>query len=152
MTPQQTRTNGRFDFREPREEAPIGDLLRRFGEDAGALVRDEIALAKLELRESVSVISKDIARLAVAGGVALVGSLALTAFLIIGLGDLLNNYWLSSLIVTVVLLTTAAVLGKGALADMKRNRLAPEETVRSLAEDKEWARDAAREFKAKLKA
>jgi uncharacterized membrane protein YqjE len=152
MTPQHSRTNGRFNFPEPREEAPIGDLLRRFGEDAGALVRDELALAKLELRESVSVVARDIARLAVAGAVALVGTLSLTAFLIIGLGDLLNNYWLSSLIVTIVLLTIAAVLGKGALAHLKRNRLAPEETVRSLEEDKEWARDAAREFKAKLKA
>ena len=150
--PQYSRNDGRFNFQEPREEAPLSDLLRRFGEDAGVLVRDEIALAKLELRENLSGYAKDAAKLAVAAGAALVGALALTAFLIIALGDLMDNYWLSALIVTVVLLTAAAVLGKGAIAHMKRNSLAPEETVRTLQEDKQWAQHAAHDFKAKLKA
>ena len=150
--PQYSRTDGRFKFQEQREEAPLGDLLRRFGEDAGVLVRDEIALAKLELRESLSVYAKGAAKLAIAAGAGLVGALSLTAFLIIALGDLMNNYWLSALIVTVALLTTAAVLGKGALTHMKGNSLAPEETVRTLKEDKQWARHAAHDFKAKIKA
>jgi uncharacterized membrane protein YqjE len=151
-TPQYSRTDGRFKFQEQREEAPLGDLLRRLGEDAGVLVRDEIALAKLELRESLKDYAQDAAKLAVAAGAGLVGALSLTAFLIIALGDLMDNYWLSALLVTVVLLVTAAVLGKRALAHMKRNSLAPEETVRTLKDDKQWARHAAHDFKAKIKA
>lgn len=150
-SPQYNRTDGRFTTPDT-EDVPVGDLLRRIGQDAGTLVRDEIALAKLEMRESIQSYVQPAMRLGIAAGAGLVGAFALTAFLIIGLGDALDNYWLSALIVTAVLLVTAAVLAKGALETIKHNSLAPKETARTLKEDKQWASREARDFKQSLKA
>src|SRR5688572_23711120 len=131
----------RFEMREARtdvstngasSEAPIGELLKRFGQDAGTLVKQEITLAKLELRESVKSLAKDAGKIGVAAGLALFGAFAFLAFVIAGLGDLINNYWLSALIVAVLLLGAAAILARGAMANMKNNDLAPQETLQTL--------------------
>lgn len=133
-------------------EAPVGDLLKRFGQDASTLVRQEITLAKLELRESAKSLAKDAGKLGAAAGLALLGGFALLAFVIVGLGDLIDNYWLSALIVSVLLLGSAAILAKGALDHIKRNRMAPQETVQTLKEDQRWAKREVQDFKQSLKA
>ena len=133
-------------------EAPLGDLIRRFGQDAGTLIKQEITLAKLELRESVKGLAKDAGKLGAAAGLALFGGFAFLAFVIVGLGDLINNYWLSALIVAVLLLGAAAVMAKGALASIKKNNLAPQETVQTLKEDQRWAKREVQDFKQSLKA
>src|SRR5688572_2054537 len=139
--------NGRYEV-----EEPVSVLLKRFGQDASTLVRQEITLAKLELRESAKGLAKDAGKLGTAAGLGLFGGIALLAFVIVGLGDLINNYWLSALIVAVLLLGAAAIMAKGALDHMKKNNLKPEETVQTLIEDKRWARREAQEFKQSMKA
>lgn len=148
---QHSRKDGRFNANTD-DEVPVGELFRRLSQDASALVRDEIALAKVELRETAKGYTKDAAKLGIAAAVAWMGVLALTAFLVVGLGDLFNNYWLSSLIVAIAFLATGAMMAKGALAHMKRNSLAPQETVRTLKQDQQWAKHEAQEFKRQLKA
>jgi uncharacterized membrane protein YqjE len=142
-----SKGNGRYEA-----EQPLGDLLKRFGQDAGTLVRQEITLAKLELRESIKGLAKDAGKLGAAAGLGLFGGFAFLAFVIVGLGDLIDNYWLSALIVAVLLLGAAAVMAKGALNHMKESRIAPEETVQTLIEDKRWAKREAQEFKQSMKA
>jgi hypothetical protein len=139
--------NGRYEV-----EEPVSVLLKRFGQDASTLVRQEITLAKLELRESAKGLAKDAGKLGTAAGLGLFGGIALLAFVIVGLGDLINNYWLSALIVAVLLLGAAALMAKGALDHMKKNNLKPEETVQTLIEDKRWAKREAQEFKQSMKA
>lgn len=139
--------NGRYEV-----EEPVGHLLKRFSQDAGTLIKQEVTLAKLELRESMKGLAQDAGKLGAAAGLGLFGGIALLAFVIVGLGDLINNYWLSALIVAVLLLGAAAVLAKGALAHMKKNSLAPEETVQTLKEDQRWAKREAQEFKQSMKA
>ncbi|MGQ0815807.1 MAG: phage holin family protein [Gemmatimonadota bacterium] len=151
-SPQFSRTDGPIQSPRQEEQLPLGDLLRRFGQDAAALMRDEITLAKLELGESVRELTQDAAKLAIAAGAALIGALSLTAFLILALGDLFDNYWASALLVTIALLATAAVLARGAITHFKQNGPAPRQTVQTLMEDKQWASEAARNFKSKLKA
>jgi uncharacterized membrane protein YqjE len=148
------RVDGRFGNHHDNSEQdlPLSELLRRIAQDAGALAQQEVQLAKLELRESAQGYARDAARLGMAAGVGLMGALAVTAFAIIGLGDLLDNYWLSALIVSVVLLATAGMLAKGAIGHMKKNSLAPAETLRTLQEDKQWAQREAQDFKQQLKA
>lgn len=151
-SPQYTRTDGRFTIPDNNEDVPVGALLGRLGQDASKLVRDEIALAKLELREGVLGYVKPAIRLAIAAGAGLIGAFALTAFLIIALGDALDNYWLSSLIVAIALLATAAMLAKNAMTGFQENSLAPRETVQTLKEDRQWVSHEVRDFKAGLKA
>ncbi len=124
----------------PHDEPPIGDLFRRLSDDATRLVRQEIALAKVELRESVSVLGKSAVKVGIAAGLALLGGLAAVAFLIIALGELIDNYWLSALIVSVVLLGIAAVMGKGAMNEIKSHEMKPAQTIDTLRDDADWAK------------
>lgn len=132
-------------------DVPIGELLKRFGQDAGTLVKQEITLAKLELRESAKSLAKDAGKIGVAAGLGLFGAFAFLAFVIVGLGDLINNYWLSALIVAVLLLGAAALLARRAMANMKNNSLAPQETMQTLKDDQRWAKREVQEFKQSLK-
>lgn len=134
-----------------REEPPLGELFKQLSNDASRLVRQEVALAKTELRESASVLGKDAAKVGVGAGVAIMGAFAMLAFAIIGLGDLLDNYWLSALIVGVVLLVIAAVLVKSATNDIKRRELKPVQTMETLRADAQWAKREAQALKRDLK-
>lgn len=125
----------------------VGDLFRRLTADSSHLIRQEINLAKVELKETGTRVGQAGAKLGIAVGVAIPGLLALTAFLVIGLGDLMNeNYWLSALIVGLAFLGIAAVLAKRARAALSEGIGVPE-TVGTLREDAQWAKEEAQAFK-----
>ena len=128
----------------------LGELVKQLSADTGQLVRQEVALAKTELREAGATLARDGAKIGMAVGLALAGLLALTAFLIVALGDALDNYWLSALIVGAVFLGVGAVLAKSAVNDVKRRGVMPQETVATLREDAAWAKQESREFKREL--
>ncbi len=131
-------------------EPTIGELFGRLSDDAQRLIRDEMALAKAELKETGSALGGDAKQLGIAAAIAFLGAWAVTAFLILALGALLENYWLSALIVSVLYLGTAAILGRKALADIKRRGMKPEETIETLRDDVSWAQEQAREVKREL--
>jgi uncharacterized membrane protein YqjE len=132
-------------------EPSIGELLRRVTNDSGELVRQEIALAKAEMRESISTLAQDATKASIGLGLALVGVLALATFIITGLGSLLGgHYWLSSLIIGVIFLAIGIVLGRNALADIKRHGVMPDQTAESLRRDAAWAKREAGEVKREL--
>jgi uncharacterized membrane protein YqjE len=143
--------NGRQNA-DPVEEESIGDLFKRLGEDGSHLVQQEIKLAKTELKETGDRLAKTGMKLGTAIGIALPGLFAFTAFLVIALGDLIDNYWLSSLIVAVVMLGTSAVLMNRALAGLKERPVGIPETSSTLRENAQWAKEEAREFKRELTA
>jgi len=145
-------TDGRF-LRPTSNEPPVGDLLRNLSQDAATLVKQEIALAKLEMKSGVRVYTDNAASLAIAVGLGLLGAFALTAFAIVGLGDLFDNYWLSALLVSVALLGTAAVLAKRGIGRIREHGgLKPQATAETLREDKQWARTEMQSFKTQMKA
>jgi uncharacterized membrane protein YqjE len=131
-------------------EPGLGDLFRQLAQDSATLVRQEVALAKAELRENVSHAVRDAVMIAVGGVIALIGVLVLVAFLVLALGDALENYWLSSLIVGAVFLIAGGVLAMGSLRKLKRDGLAPERTIQTLKEDKQWAQNEIRQARQDL--
>ena len=131
-------------------DASLGDLLKQLTSDTGELIRQEVNLAKAEMRQTGATIARDGAKLGIAFGLALAGVLALAAFLVVALGDLFNNYWLSALLVGAVFVAIGGVLAKNAMSDVKRRGLKPDETIDTLKEDATWAKQEAREFKREL--
>ena len=131
-------------------EPSLGELLRRLTTDTGELVRQEVQLAKAEMRQVGSTLAQDGTKIGIALVLALAGVLALTAFLIIVLGDLFNNYWLAALLVGVVFVAVGGVLAKNAVNDVKRRGLKPEQTIGSLREDAAWAKQEVRAVKREL--
>ena len=119
-------------------EPGLGDLFRQLAQDSATLVRQEVALAKAEIRDNVKSVARDGAKVAIGGFLALIGALVLTAFLVLLVGDALDEYWLGALIVGALFVIVGAVLAMGALKSLKRDTIAPEQTIQTLKEDKQW--------------
>lgn len=123
----------------PAAEPSLAELVRQLAQDSGALVRQEIALAKAEVGETVSRAVLDAARIAVGGAVALVGALVLVACMVVALGELLDNYWLSALIVGLGLILVGGIMAVSFIKRLKQIDLKPRETIQTLKEDRAWA-------------
>lgn len=124
----------------------LGELIRRLGRDTGALIQQEAALAKAEAREAAARLGRDSARIGIAAGLAFVGVLTLSAFLILALGRAFDGaYWLAALLVGTVALVTGVLMARAAVQDMKHG-FAPRKTIETLREGKAWATREARDF------
>lgn len=88
--------------------------------DAGLLVRQEIALAKAELKAKVTGVAKQAAMFGVAGLLAYAGLLVLFAALVLGLIAIGVVAWLAALTVGVVVLLGAYLLVQRARHSGKR--------------------------------
>lgn len=132
-------------------DASIGQLFKQLSADSNHLVQQEIALAKVEVRETAATAAAATAKIGVAAVLALPGLMALTAALVIGVGILINSYWVSATIVGVLILAVAGVLAKRALAAFKSD-LAPTETIRTVRDDAEWAKQEVGRVKQELSA
>jgi uncharacterized membrane protein YqjE len=121
-------------------DASLGTLFRELAEDTRALVRQELTLAKLEVKENVTSLLKDMVLIVIGAGMALLGLLVLTAFLVLGLGRLLGGeYWLSALIVGGVLAALGVVTAYAGTRGLSQDSIAPEQTMETIRENKEWA-------------
>ncbi len=96
----------------------ISSIAHEMSDSIKSVIRSELHLAKAELKETGSQATHYSIRLAIFGVIAALGVLPFLSFLVIGLGKILNqNYWLSSLIVALILF---AVGGTVAYAMYKR--------------------------------
>lgn len=123
------------------DDRSLGELFSELTRDLTALVRQEAALARTELTEKAQTVGKNLGVLAAGGAVAYAGFLALLAALILGLGQLGVPWWLSALIVGLVVAGVGYALVQKGLAALKQLNLAPEQTIATLKEDKEWAKE-----------
>jgi uncharacterized membrane protein YqjE len=131
-------------------EPSISDLVRQLAQDSTTLIRQEVALAKSEMRENVRTAARDMSMIAVGGAIAGVGMLVLTAFLVLLLGSLLQNYWLAALIVGLVFVIIGGVMAWSNLNRLRSADLKPEQTIDSLKEDKQWMQQEIREARREL--
>jgi hypothetical protein len=99
----------------------LGTIIKDLTADLSNLVRSEIALLKLEVRQSIAKLGGGSAMLAAALFLGLVGMAFLFVTITLGMIALGLPPWLSSLIVTVVLFAAAGVLvmlGRNKLKDV----------------------------------
>jgi uncharacterized membrane protein YqjE len=118
----------------------VSTLLRELAEGSSSLVRQEASLAKLELAGMAKAVGRGTALVSTGGVLALLGGLALLAGVILLAGDqwLEDRYWLAALIVTVIAAALAAWFARRGMSLLSPRNLAPDQTVASLKEDKEW--------------
>jgi uncharacterized membrane protein YqjE len=127
------------DGRAPASAEPqLGDLFRQLAQDSATLVRQEMALAKAELRDNVKSVARDTAKIAVGAVLAAVGALVLVLFLVLLLGSALNHYWLGALIVGVLFVAIGGFLAMNAMKRLKQDTITPDQTLQTLKEDKQW--------------
>jgi len=128
-------------MQERRDERSLGDLFGDLARETGTLVRQEVQLAKTEMTQKASAVGKEIGFLAVGGLVAYAGLLALIATLIIILGTVGVPWWLASLIVGLVVAGVGYVLVQKGLTALKHQSMAPQQTIQTLKEDRQWAKE-----------
>ena len=118
----------------------VGALLRDLGNGSASLVRDEIVLARLEVTSILRSVGVGTAFVAGGGVLALLGTIALLTGLILLTGDqwLRDRYWLAALLVTVLTGALALWFAKRGMGLLTPAKLAPDQTVATLKEDKEW--------------
>jgi hypothetical protein len=125
------------------DERTLSELFNDLSRDARILVRQEVALAKIELKEKGTQIGKDVAMIAAGGAIAYAGFLVLLGAIVIGLA-LFIPLWLSALIVSIVVLVAGLLMVQQGQSSLRERNLTPRHTVESLKENKEWAQEQLR--------
>jgi hypothetical protein len=124
-------------------ERPLSEVAQDLTRDLSLLVRQEVELAKSEMAKKGRVAGPGLGMIGGAGVIGLMAAGALTAFLILALSIVLDE-WLSALIVGVTLAGAAYVLAKqGKERVEETGPPLPEQTIETVKEDVEWAKTRA---------
>lgn len=128
-----------------KDERSLGQLLKELTSETTTLLKQEVSLAKTEMSEKASRLGNNLGELAVGGGVAFLGALALLTAAIYGLTSILDQFlslgvavWLAPLLIGLILAAVGYSLVKKALETLKRESLTPQRTTQSLQENKAW--------------
>ena len=124
-------------------DRPIGEIAAALTRDLSLLVRQELELARTEMRQKGKVALPGLGMIGAAGAVALLAGGALTAFLILLLSLFLDE-WLAALITGAGLAGLAAALalaGKTRVQEM--GSPLPEQTIETVKEDAAWMKEQA---------
>ena len=122
-----------------RDDRSLGELFSELSRQTSTLIRQEVALAKVEMKQKGTEVGKDVVMMAAGGALAYAGLLALIATVIIILAEFIP-WWLSALIVSLVVLGVGGMLVQRGMSALKQTSMAPEQTIETLKEDKEWAK------------
>jgi hypothetical protein len=131
-----------------KDDRSLGQLLKELTSETTTLLKQEVNLAKTEMSEKASRVGTNLGSLALGGGVAFLGALALLAAAVYGLTSILDQFmslgvavWLAPLIIGLILAAVGYSLVNKALETLKRESLAPQRTTQSLQENKEWLKE-----------
>jgi len=126
-----------------KDDRSLGELFSSLAQDTSTLVRKEVQLAKTEMTQKASRVGKDVGFLTAGGAVAYAGLLAILAGIIVLLGQVIPM-WLSALLVGLVVAGVGYFLVRKGLDALKQEDLAPRQTIETLKEDQQWAKDQTR--------
>lgn len=126
-------------------------LLREFMTSGTNLVRSEITLAKEELKETGRRLERHFLETLFFGVLALLAILPFLAFLVLGLGEVLGGrYWLSALVVAVVLGAVGALFGYRAYRKFKSEDLSLPRTRGSIDRERHLVKNKIAEMGAAI--
>lgn len=117
----------------------IGELVSTITEDVQTLFRQEIELAKAEVREDAIDTAKAASLLGAAGFAGYMVAVLLSLAAVFGLGALLGLGWAALIVAGVWALIGVALYATGR-GRMRKVSVKPERTVESLKEDAAWLR------------
>jgi uncharacterized membrane protein YqjE len=121
-------------------ERPVGELLKQLANETTTLVKQELELAKAEMREKAGKAGPGVGMWGAAGVTGLLALGSLTAFLILALDGAMPN-WLAALIVGLVYAAIAGFLYlRGKQRVEEAGSPVPEQTIETLKEDVQWAK------------
>ncbi|MGW7102371.1 phage holin family protein [Streptomyces sp. NPDC054838] len=120
-------------------EPSLGTLIGEIGQDLSRLVRDEIELAKAEIKQESTKAGKAVGMLGGAGYAGHVVLLFGSLTVVFALANVMDPAW-AALIVTALWAAVGGVLYAMGRKRLRAVNLKPEQTVETLKEDAQWAR------------
>lgn len=130
-------------------EPTFRHLLRDLIHDGQRLLEDEFELAKAEMREKATRALRQTLILSIGASLALLGLIALLAAVAFGLAHALIAMgadpkvamWLSPLIIGVLAAGIGVMMALRGVAELRKERLMPQRTLRSLRNSEQWLLD-----------
>jgi hypothetical protein len=120
---------------EPETERSLGTIIKELTENLSTLFRSEIALVKLEIKDTVAKLGGGIGMFAAAVFLGLFGLAFLFVTIVLGLVALGVPAWLSTLIVTIVLFIAAGVLAMMGKKKFAAVQFVPADSVKHIQND-----------------
>ncbi len=125
------------------DDRSVGELLAELSQETAELVRREVRLAEAEITQKAYRVGKNAGLLAAGGAVAYAGLLAVVAGMIMLLGRS-RRPWLSAFLVGLSVTGAGSLLALKGLDALRQEGVAPQETVETLEENREWLSDQTR--------
>ncbi len=125
-------------------DRPLGELIGELLADGQALLRDEVRLAKAEVREEARKATKGGAAIG-AGGAVLYAALLFFGVTLVLLGATFLPPWVSALIVTAIYAAAGWAALNFGRQELRRTR--PTRAVEHVKEDARWAKETMRDIK-----
>ncbi len=121
----------------------IGDITGNLLENAQEILRDEIRLAKVEIREDLTTMARA-AALLVVGGLMAMFAFGMMLFAATWTLDTVLPLWAAAAIVTAVVAVIAATLIAVGRSRVSAVNPIPEETVETMKENVQWVKQQTR--------
>jgi hypothetical protein len=125
---------------EPAPDASIGELIGEISDDLSRLFRQEVALAKAEVRQEATKAGKAGALLGAAGFAGYLTVVLLSFAVVFALGNVIDLGW-AALLVAVVWAIAGVVLYQAGRARLRTVSPVPNRTVETLKEDARWMKN-----------
>lgn len=124
-------------------DSSVGELLSAVTSDVQTLFRQEVELAKTEVRQEATKAGKAAGMYGGAGFAGYMVLLFLSLAAVLGLSNVMDGGW-AALIVSAVWAVVAAVLYQRGRTRMRTVAPKPEQTVETMKENAQWARHPTR--------
>lgn len=125
-----------------KDERSLGDLFSELASETSTLVREEVALAQVELTNKATKAGKNIGYLVVGGAVLYAALLIILAAVIFTIAWLfVIPVWIPALIVGLIVAGVGYWMVSSAIDELKKMNYVPEQTVETLKEDAEWLKN-----------
>jgi nitrate/nitrite transporter NarK len=125
---------------QPPGEASVGQLISEISDDLSTLFRQEVELAKAEVRQEARKAGKAAGMLGGAGFAGYMVALLLTLALVAALSNVMDPGW-AALLVAVVWAVIGAVLYLTGRQRLRTVSPVPRQTVETLKEDAQWLKN-----------
>lgn len=123
------------------ETRSFAALFRDLAVASAELLRGELRIARMEAGDVGTRVARGTAQVALGAVLLLLGTLALATGVVLLAGDQWlpsDRYWLAALVALVITGALAFWLARKGMAQLHPSQLAPEQTIETLKEDKEW--------------
>jgi len=119
------------------EQTSVGELIGNISDDLSRLFRQEVELAKAEVRQEAAKAGKAAGMLGAAGFAGYLTVLLLSFALVFALGNVMDLGW-SALVVALIWAIAGAVLYAAGRRKLKAVDPMPRRTVETIKEDAQW--------------